>query len=138
MGDRTLDIAFWDYDRTRLLTDGSVGIAGVEPRFHGARIVTEIFEGMIRGRYDVSELGMTYFLRTFDDEGRSPFVAIPVFLNRAFRHGAVYVNRASGIARSVTCHCQGAAAQSSTVSARRVAATSQPSSARDRIEYPAR
>ena len=99
MGDRTLDIAFWDYDRTRLLTDGSVGIAGVEPRFHGARIVTEIFEGMIRGRYDVSELGMTYFLRTFDDEGRSPFVAIPVFLNRAFRHGAVYVNRASGIAR---------------------------------------
>ncbi len=41
--------------------------------------------------------GMTYFLRTFDDEGRSPFVAIPVFPVRSFRHGAIYVNKASGI-----------------------------------------
>jgi len=41
---------------------------------------------------------MTYFLRTFED-GVSPFVAIPVFLNRAFRHGAIYVNKASGITR---------------------------------------
>ncbi len=40
---------------------------------------------------------MTYFLRTFDDEGRSPFVAIPVFPVRSFRHGAIYVNKASGI-----------------------------------------
>ena len=54
---------------------------------------------MIRQRaYDVSELGMTYFLRTFAD-GPSPFLAIPVFPVRAFRHGAIYVNKASGIER---------------------------------------
>src|SRR6516162_9696950 len=53
---------------------------------------------MIRRRaYDVSELGMTYFLRTFDEEGHSPFLAIPVFPVRAFRHGAIYINRNSGI-----------------------------------------
>ena len=60
--------------------------------------MTEIFEGMIcRRAYDVVELGWTYYLRTFAD-GPSPFVAIAVFPNRAFRHRAIYVNRASGIA----------------------------------------
>ena len=99
MTDRTLDIAFWNYDRTRALSDGRVRIDGVDARYHTARIVPEIFEAMIRGRaYDVSELGLTYFLRTFAD-GPSPFLAIPVFPNRAFRHSAIYVNTASGITR---------------------------------------
>lgn len=92
-----LDIAFWNYDRTRPLADGTVKIEGVEPSFHTSRIVTEIFEGMIRKRaYDVSELGFTYYLRTLELE-EPPFVAIPVFLNRCFRHSAIYINRASGI-----------------------------------------
>ena len=99
MRDKALDIAFWNYDRTRALSDGRVEIEGVEARFHTARIVTEIFEGMIRRRaYDVSELGLTYFLRTFS-EGSSPFLAIPVFPNRSFRHSAIYVGAASGIER---------------------------------------
>ena len=94
-----LDIAFWNYDRTRALADGSVKIDGVDATFHSARIVTEIFERMIRQRaFDVSELGMTYFLRTMDFE-EPPFVAIPVFPNRCFRHSAIYVNKASGIKR---------------------------------------
>ena len=60
MSDMKLDIAFWSYDRTHALTDGTVKIDGVEPRFHTARIVPEIFEQMIRQRaFDVSELGMT-------------------------------------------------------------------------------
>ncbi len=99
MTNRKLDIAFWNYDRTRLLADGTVKIEGVDPAFHTARIVPQIFEAMIRQRaYDVSELGMTYFLRTFED-GPSPFLAIPVFPNRSFRHGAIYINKASGITR---------------------------------------
>ncbi len=99
MTNRKLDVAFADYDRTAALANGAVRIEGVDARFHTAQIVTEIFEGMIRSRaYDVAELGWTYYLRTFAD-GPSPFVAIPVFPNRAFRHGAIYVNRASGIER---------------------------------------
>jgi hypothetical protein len=95
-----LGIAFWNYDRTRLLSDGSVKIDGVEATFHSARIVPEIFEAMVRRRaYDVSELGMTYFLRTFNEHGHSPFLAIPVFPVRSFRHGAIYINKASNIER---------------------------------------
>ena len=99
MTDRKLDIAFWNYDRTRLLTDGTVKIDGVASAFHSARIVTEIFEGMIRHRaYDVSELGMTYLLRTMEVE-EPPFLALPIFPVRSFRHGAIYINRSSGIRR---------------------------------------
>jgi len=53
--------------------------------------------GCSRTGQDVSKLGMTYFLRTFDEEGHSPFLAIPVFPVRAFRHGAIYISRNSGI-----------------------------------------
>ena len=94
-----LDIAFWNYDRTRALADGTVKIDGVDASFHSSRIVTEIFEQMIRQRsHDVSELGLTYYLRTLDFE-QPPFIAIPVFPNRAFRHSAIYINKASGIER---------------------------------------
>jgi hypothetical protein len=58
MSGKDLDIAFWNYDRTRLLLDGSVEIEGVNAHYHTARIVPEIFEAMIRKRaYHVSELG---------------------------------------------------------------------------------
>ncbi len=97
MSDLKLKFAFWDYDRTRALADGAVKIDGVDATFHSARIVSEIFERMIRKReFDVSELGMTYYLRTLDFDD-PPFIALPVFPNRCFRHSAIYVNTASGI-----------------------------------------
>lgn len=94
-----INVGCYDYDRVRALFDGTVKFEGIDATFHGARIVTEIFEGMIREKkYDVAELGMTYFLRTFEGS-ESPFIAIPVFPNRAFRHSAIYINKASGIQR---------------------------------------
>ncbi len=99
MSDHTLDIAFWNYDRTQALVDGTVKIDGVDAAFHTARIVTEIFGHMIQDRaYDVSELGLTYFLRTLDFDD-PPFLAIPVFPVRMFRHSAIYINKASGITK---------------------------------------
>ena len=99
MSDLKLEIAFWNYDRTRALADGSIKISGVEAQYHSAQIVTEIFEGMIRERkYDVAELGMSYFLRTFEFDA-PPFLALPVFPNRCFRHSAIYIHKASGISK---------------------------------------
>ena len=40
-----LDVAFWDYDRTCSLADGTVKIEGVDATYHSAPIVTEIFAG---------------------------------------------------------------------------------------------
>lgn len=45
MAELKLDIAFWDYDRTRALSSGKVKISGVEANYHTAPIVTEIIQG---------------------------------------------------------------------------------------------
>ena len=90
-----LTIAAHGYDQVRALFDGSVEIEGVEARYETAPVVTEIFQRMIVDRaFDVSELGFTYYLRLLD-KGDCPFIALPVFLARLFRHSAIYVNKAS-------------------------------------------
>ena len=48
--------------------------------------------------YDVAELGLTYFLRTFEVDD-PPFQMIPVFPVHSFRHSAIYINKASDIER---------------------------------------
>ena len=48
--------------------------------------------------FDVSELSMGAFL-TAAARGRRPFVAIPVFPSRTFRHRCIFINTASGIGR---------------------------------------
>jgi hypothetical protein len=88
MRNRKLEIGFGEYDRTCIMADGTIKIDGVDASFHGYRIVTDVFEAMIRQRaFDVTELGMSYFLRTMDFHN-PPFLAIPLFPNRCFRHSA--------------------------------------------------
>jgi hypothetical protein len=93
-----LTLACWNYDRTRALTDGSVRIDGVELTYRSDVNVSDIFRRMLADReFDVSELGLTFYLRTLDLDDPA-YIAIPVFPNRFFRHASVFVNRASGIA----------------------------------------
>ena len=94
-----LSVATYRYDHTAALFDGRASIDGVDARFSSAPLVNDIFEAMVRHHaYDVAELGLTFYLRTLDLPD-PPFVALPIFVARAFRHSAIYVNPASGIAR---------------------------------------
>jgi 4,5-dihydroxyphthalate decarboxylase len=95
---RRIRIGGHRYEHTEPLVDGRVRIEGVEAEFESATLVSDTFYKMIRGDYDVAELGLTYFLRMWDTD-RSPFVALPIFPNRNFRHSAIYVSAASGITR---------------------------------------
>ncbi len=97
MANVKLKVGFGNYDRHRALVDGSVKIAGVDAQFETHQIITEVFECLVRQRaYDVGELGLSYFLRTMDLDD-PPFLAIPVFPVRMFRHSGVYINTKSGI-----------------------------------------
>ena len=46
--------------------------------------------------FDVSEMSMSNYT-TLVSEGNSPFIAIPVYPSRVFRHGYFFINTAKGI-----------------------------------------
>ncbi|GHJ35511.1 4,5-dihydroxyphthalate decarboxylase [Streptomyces sp. TS71-3] len=94
--DRKLRVAAYAYEHTEALLDGRVPIDGADATFETASLVSDIFQRTVERRYDVAEYGLTYFLRTFDLED-SPFLALPIFPNRNFRHSSVFVNTAAGI-----------------------------------------
>jgi hypothetical protein len=97
MSDLKLKLGCFKSDRTQAFFDGSAKIDGVELRCESSPLVSDIFERMLRHHdFDIAELGMTFYLRTLDLPD-PPFVAIPVFPARQFRHSAIFINTSSGI-----------------------------------------
>lgn len=96
MANLKLTIGCWDYDRVQALSDGRVRPNGIDVTFLNM-IVEETFFRMLRHReFDVSELSMSsYVVSLFKPE--RPFIAIPVFPSRFFRHSCIYVNAGAGI-----------------------------------------
>lgn len=85
------------YDHTRPLFEAAVKIEGVTARFETASNIAEIFGRMMKHQaFDVSELGLAYYLRTLELV-HPPFIALPVFPARLFRHSAIFINTSSGI-----------------------------------------
>jgi 4,5-dihydroxyphthalate decarboxylase len=91
-----LTMACWNYDRTRALMEGRVPIDGVELNYLNLP-VEETFFRMLRHReFEVAELSLSsYTLSLFQEN--PPFIAIPVFPSRFFRHSCIYVHAGSGI-----------------------------------------
>ncbi len=91
-----LSLACWNYDRTQALIDGRVRAEGIE--LVGFNLpVEETFFRMLRHReFDVAEMSLSSYTVSLMRPER-PFVAIPVFPSRVFRHGCVYVNSSAGI-----------------------------------------
>lgn len=96
MLDPQLTIGSFPYDTTQALFAGDVGVAGATVEMRTGKTIPDIFRRvLVDEEFDVSELGMTFYLRTVTPD--SPYVAIPVFPNRVFRHSCIYVNTDSGI-----------------------------------------
>lgn len=91
-----ITIATWDYDRVRALTDGRVHVEGCDVNYL-TMPVEECFErAYFHGEFDVAEIGFSPYLIALS-RGATPYVAIPVFLSRMFRHSAVYIRTDRGI-----------------------------------------
>jgi 4,5-dihydroxyphthalate decarboxylase len=93
-----LTLATGDYESVRALKEGSVKPDGIE-----LTVLTDMTSDirhwrMIRNQeFDIAELSMSNFLMA--KYTGLPFVAIPVFLHRRFRHGFVFLNVTKGITR---------------------------------------
>ena len=91
-----LSIAVGDYDRVRPLIDGAVGIDGVAPLFMTLEPEEVFFRAFRHAEFDIAELSLSSFtVRTA--RGDNPYVGVPVFVSRAFRHSGIYVRTDRGI-----------------------------------------
>ncbi|MFC0385194.1 ABC transporter substrate-binding protein [Muricoccus vinaceus] len=93
-----LSLAIGDYDRIRPLVDGNVRIDGVDPAFSILDPEEIFFRAFKYADFDICELSLSsYTVKTAN--GDCPYVAVPVFPSRAFRHTSVYIRTDRGIAK---------------------------------------
>jgi 4,5-dihydroxyphthalate decarboxylase len=96
LADLTLSIAMGDYDRTRPIHDGRVKIDGVRPITQLLTPEEMFFRAFRHEAFDISELSFSSYCVKIS-QGDSPYVAVPVFLSRAFRHSSIYIRTDKGI-----------------------------------------
>jgi len=91
MANLRLTLACGPYDRTQGLRDGTIAPEGIELNYLTLQ-PAEIFWRMLQYReFDVSEMSLSNYT-TLVSGGNSPFIAIPVFPSRVFRHGYFFIN----------------------------------------------
>ena len=93
-----LTFACWDYDRTRALADGRVRADGIELTYLLQPVEETFFRMMRYKEYDCSEMSLSSYVASLNRDD-PPFIAIPAFPSRFFRHSCIFVSAKSGIGR---------------------------------------
>ncbi|MGR3424563.1 MAG: ABC transporter substrate-binding protein [Sagittula sp.] len=96
MSDLTLSLAMGNYDRTRAIVDGRIKIDGVDPVPMLLSPEEMFFRAFRHQAFDISELSLSSYSISVA-RGDPHYVAVPVFLSRAFRHTSVYIRTDKGI-----------------------------------------
>ena len=91
-----LTLACWDYDRTRALMDGTVAPDGIELVYLNQPVEETFFRMMRYREYDASEMSLSSYVASLGSDN-PPFIAIPAFPSRFFRHSCIFVSAKSGI-----------------------------------------
>src|SRR5258708_15601656 len=79
------------------IREGAVPIEGIDLNCITLKSGREVFDRMVgRQEFDVAELSASEFI-SLTGRGDCPFVALPVFPSRVFRHGYIFINTRSGI-----------------------------------------
>lgn len=92
----SLSFACVDYDRMKALQDGRVVPEGIDLNFLPMQVEETFYRQLRHQEFDMCELSMSSYLLTLN-EPDPPFIAIPVFPSRFFRHQSIYINTESGI-----------------------------------------
>ena len=96
MGNLTVSLACCNYDRTRALFDGAVGIDGCD-LVASAMSPEEAFHRAFKYQeFDITELSMSSYMNVQSRAG-SPYIGIPAFVSRLFRHSSIYIRTDRGI-----------------------------------------
>lgn len=93
-----LSFACWNYDRMRALQDGRVRPEGIDLNYLSLPVEETFYRQLRYQEFDVCEMSLSSYLLTLNQD-EPPFVALPVFPSRSFRHQSIYINSSSGIER---------------------------------------
>ena len=91
-----LTLACWDYDRTRAIMENRVRFDGIDLTYLNLIVEETFFRQMRHHEFDVSEISFSSFLVSMFEE-KPPFIGIPIFPSRSFRHSGIYINADAGI-----------------------------------------
>jgi 4,5-dihydroxyphthalate decarboxylase len=91
-----LTLACWPYDRTRALADGSVRLEGIDLVYLPLEVEETFWRQARFQEFDASEMSLSSYVKTLNSD-QPPFIAIPVFPSRSFRHSCIFVSAKSGI-----------------------------------------
>lgn len=91
-----LKVAVWRYDRTQGIFDGRISLPGRRMDLIDAPLEEIFSRAFEKAEFEISELSFSNYLR-LSVAGKCPYVGIPIFPSRSFRHGAFYVRNNAGI-----------------------------------------
>ncbi|MAH83433.1 MAG: hypothetical protein CBB68_03605 [Rhodospirillaceae bacterium TMED8] len=95
-----LTLTCWNYDRVQPLLDGSIKIPGIEldcKISYPSKIFSKAFT---EAPFDISELSASSYIMQHA-KGECAYIALPIFVSRAFRHGGFYINTHKGISEPI-------------------------------------
>ena len=92
----TLTAAFWRYDRTQPLIDGRISPEGFRLDCSVLRPEQAFALAFGEAPFDITEISLSNTISALS-QGPIPYVLIPVFPSRTFRHGAIFVRADRGI-----------------------------------------
>lgn len=91
-----LSFAASSYDRLCALENGRIRPEGIDINYITLPVEETFFRQLKFQEFDVCEMSLSSYVLTLNQEP-SPFVALPAFPSRYFRHQTMFVNAASGI-----------------------------------------
>jgi 4,5-dihydroxyphthalate decarboxylase len=94
-----MTLASWPYDRVEALRYGIVSPKRINLKFVASHPGDTFLKMLGHQEFEASELSMSSYIMTKElhKNGKGPFIAIPVFTSRTFRHNGLFINTDSGI-----------------------------------------
>lgn len=91
-----MTMACWNYDRTEALANGTVQPDGIDLNFMPLDVEETFFRMLRHKEFDAAEMSLSSYCVTLARDN-PPFIALPVFPSRFFRHSCIFVSARSGI-----------------------------------------
>lgn len=92
----TITAAVGSFDRTQPLLDGRVRVEGFDVAWTSGELESLFSRAFASAEFDVTELSFCNYLIAAA-RGDSPYVALPIFPTRCFRHHALFIRTDRGI-----------------------------------------